>query len=510
MSTRAQLVTLLNDNVKSGNSDTTAAGVRTFENDFIVSAVNKTDDLNINNGYLGISSGRVDITFINAAVQTGKFLRDDGTWQTVSTGASSLSTTLSVGNITGGYSILISAGDQIDSQLAAGTLNLGTTLAGTVNIGSAATNINLVGSYIGQTSITTLGTITTGTLGSGAKILVGSDATGDIYYNGGSGAITRLGVGASAGMFLRSTGSLPGWSTLILPNAATSGRIVYASATNTYGETSALTWSSSNGIVVSQASSDYGFSYTRTSGGETWRLNIDGSDFLRLSNSATGNVDVFFRKGFPGIGVGIGATASVHIQSETSTAATQPIKFVSPSNNATAVSQTFGPLVGGDSLYFVIATGSARKNIVMDDGTLLTSGKIPVASTNGRLIDSTAATLITAGVAAIIASTFEKPETGNDANVLTYTTGGGADEFLNVQIATDVSSITGIGNLTVTVSWKDSNNNSATSSQVLTGVGDGSVNIAINSKAGNTVVVSTVFTGTTVAYNISAFITRLK
>ncbi len=195
----------------------------------------------------------------------------------------------------------------------------------------------------------------------------------------------------TAGKYIRTNGlgAAPIVSTLGLPNAATSGIIVIATGTDTYGETSALTWSSSNGIVVTQSSANYGFSYVRSAGGETWRLNIDGGDYLRLSNSATGNVDIFYRKGFPGIGIGVTglSQASLYIQAETATAGTQPIKFVTPATLATAASQTFGNATSGDNLYFVIATGTARKNIVMDDGTLLTSGRIPAATTNGRLID---------------------------------------------------------------------------------------------------------------------------
>jgi hypothetical protein len=41
-------------------------------------------------------------------------------------------------------------------------------------------------------------------------------------------------------------------------------------------------------------------------------------------------------------------------------------------------------------LFFTITTGTARKAFVLDDGARLTSGKIPVATTNGRLIDLTA------------------------------------------------------------------------------------------------------------------------
>lgn len=55
--------------------------------------------------------------------------------------------------------------------------------------------------------------LTNKTLGSGTKILLGSDATGDIYYNGGSGTLTRLAAG-TAGYVLTSAGasSAPVWS----------------------------------------------------------------------------------------------------------------------------------------------------------------------------------------------------------------------------------------------------------------------------------------------------------
>lgn len=106
------------------------------------------------------------------------------------------------------------------------------------------------------------------------------------------------------------------------------------------------------------------------------------------------------------------------------------------------------------------------------------------------------------------ASTFEKSETGTDANVLTYTTGG-TDEFLVVQIASDVSAITGTS-IVVTVTWKDSNNATATSTLTLTAIGDGTINLPINSKASQNVVVSTVFVGVSTAYKISAFITKLN
>ncbi len=41
-----------------------------------------------------------------------------------------------------------------------------------------------------------------------------------------------------------------------------------------------------------------------------------------------------------------------------------------------------------DNLFFTITTGAAAKGIILDNGTRLTAGKIPIATTNGRLIDA--------------------------------------------------------------------------------------------------------------------------
>ena len=67
-----------------------------------------------------------------------------------------------------------------------------------------------------------------------------SQAAGDTMYASSTTAWSRLAVGASAGMFLRSTGTLPGWSTLILPNSATTGDTVVATATDTLGAVAAV------------------------------------------------------------------------------------------------------------------------------------------------------------------------------------------------------------------------------------------------------------------------------
>lgn len=73
---------------------------------------------------------------------------------------------------------------------------------------------------------------------------------GDLFTRDAS-VIIRLAVGASAGMFLRSDATDPGWSTLILPNAITANNIVYGSATNTYGQSTNLTFDGTDFLLGS-------------------------------------------------------------------------------------------------------------------------------------------------------------------------------------------------------------------------------------------------------------------
>lgn len=100
-------------------------------------------------------------------------------------------------------------------------------------------------------NLTSVGTLTTVTIGNGAKTLLGSDATGDMYYNGGSGALTRL-ADVVAGSYLRSggTSTAPVWSTLLLPNSLTTNNILFGSATNTVGSSTNFVWDNTNQMMT--------------------------------------------------------------------------------------------------------------------------------------------------------------------------------------------------------------------------------------------------------------------
>jgi hypothetical protein len=86
------------------------------------------------------------------------------------------------------------------------------------------------------------------------------------------------------------------------------------------------------------------------------------------------------------VGVGVTSpTSLLHLKAGTATANTAPLKFTSGVSLTTAEAGAMEFTT--DNLYFTITTSAARKGIMLDDGARLTSGKIPIATTNGRLID---------------------------------------------------------------------------------------------------------------------------
>jgi hypothetical protein len=75
-------------------------------------------------------------------------------------------------------------------------------------------------------------TITTPTITTPTLDVTGVDATGDIYYNGGSGVLTRLGIGGGIGYYLRSSaGGVPEWSNTIVTFPYTASSTFLATTT---------------------------------------------------------------------------------------------------------------------------------------------------------------------------------------------------------------------------------------------------------------------------------------
>lgn len=109
------------------------------------------------------------------------------------------------------------------SSVNGGTGAVTVTVTGTANKidvsgGTGLTpTITISATYVGQTSITTLGTVATGTLGTGAVIggvtmTLGSDASYDMYYRNSSGVLTRLANGTTGQVLTATTSNAPSWA----------------------------------------------------------------------------------------------------------------------------------------------------------------------------------------------------------------------------------------------------------------------------------------------------------
>lgn len=133
----------------------------------------------------------------------------------------------------------------------------GTTDRISVTNGSGATGnptIDISANYVGQTSITTLGTIATGTWqGTTVDELYGGTGfstytTGDILYASATNTLSKRGIG-SAGNFLRVSGGVPVWTTAASTDLSDTSNIAYLNGNQTFTGNNTF----SNVIVASTA-----------------------------------------------------------------------------------------------------------------------------------------------------------------------------------------------------------------------------------------------------------------
>jgi hypothetical protein len=102
---------------------------------------------------------------------------------------------------------------------------------------------------------------------------------------------------------------------------------------------------------------------------------------LMTGNPLTATLRINAKTGFS-----LAPTAWITLPAGTTVAGTAPLKFTSGSLLTTAEAGAFEFLT--DDAYLTITTGAARKNLILGDGSLLTDNYVPVAHTNGRLINS--------------------------------------------------------------------------------------------------------------------------
>ena len=108
----------------------------------------------------------------------------------------------------------------------------------------------------------------------------------------------------------------------------------------------------------------------------------------------SGGTTAFIVEANGNVGVGSATpTARFHLPAGTATANTTPLKF--NSGTLLTIAEVGAIEFLTDDYYATITTGAARKKFVLDDGTALTSGRVPFATTNGRLTDDADMTFAT-------------------------------------------------------------------------------------------------------------------
>lgn len=121
----------------------------------------------------------------------------------------------------------------------------------------------------------------------------------------------------------------------------------------------------------------------------------DKGEIAMITGSGSGSfvygivINEFGRVGIRGV---TSPTANLHLLAGTTTASTAPLKFNSGSLLTSAEAGAVEFLT--DKFYATITTGAARKELTLNDAAL-TSGRVPFATTNGRLTDDADLTFAT-------------------------------------------------------------------------------------------------------------------
>lgn len=294
-------------------------------------------------------------------------------------------TTTGISNTGVGFQSLVSITSGVqNSAFGFNALALTTTGSSNVAVGAAAMQSNTSGSSniaigyqallgnLSGTSNCAIGTASLTANTTGVNNMGFGENTLKANTTGASNS--AVGVNALAANITGNNNVAIGGSALALVNASNNIAIGFSAGNN-------LTTGIMNIIIGNDLDSPTATnSSTLTIGNLIFGAGLDGAG----TTLASGGV---------GIGV-ITPTAKLHLRAGTTVANTAPLKFNSGTSMTAAEAGAMEFTT--DDLFFTITTGAARKRILMADATAgLTSGKIPIATTNGRFIDLTASAAYT-------------------------------------------------------------------------------------------------------------------
>lgn len=255
--------------------------------------------------------------------------------------------------------------------------------------------IDVAATYVGQASITTLGTVSIGiwngtnidlTHGGTNASLVASNG-GIFYSTGTAGAI--LGGTATAGQILRSgSSSAPSWSTATYPATTTINQLLYSSSTNIIGQITA----SNNGVLISGASGIPSWLTAGTTGQVLTATTSNPASWTALSGIAVTSIT-----GTPNQVIASAPTGNVTLSLPQDIATTSTVRF--GSLGLGYVAPASGLVVSADSAFGVSGAYPGVRLTVSSPSSgsagLLTTGFLWATSPYVKSNDSAAILVLT-------------------------------------------------------------------------------------------------------------------
>ncbi len=254
-----------------------------------------------------------------------------------------------------------------------------------VGTDARAFEIGLTGSAFATPIITSAPTGEAGfiVMNGDKPLVIGNNATSRLEISAGGNVKinTKLGIGTAPSYIIHTVESVNGVSRVFGQNTSsgTAAQTIFEVANN-----------SSNSVQIGMTSSGFttsglltaGMGYVQCNTGALLLRTLGANDMIFGVNTTLEAMRV---KSTGLVGLGVSSPSGIlHIKAGTATASTAPLKFTSGTLLTTAEAGAVEFLT--DKYYGTITTGAARKEFTLNDAAL-TSGKVPVATTNGRLTD---------------------------------------------------------------------------------------------------------------------------